>query len=260
MSSVVAAEAQSLYGGRPGVAVQSLLVAGVLGLALGGYGLVRLLRAPDLRFLGVTAVVLYVLVVAAPGRIYYLVGLVPVLSAAGAVGLQRRREAGHRRWRWVAWPATALSVAAAGAGLWLSVQLSDPTLPRAIATGTAQAYAALPADDAARTAVVGQSYLYATFVDSYSDELGLPAAYSTNRSYGYFAPPPETDDAALFVGTDPGRLRAYFSGAQEVGAVPSGGTTGLSGEPVETTRFWLLTGRTTPWRQIWAEQRSLTVS
>lgn len=260
MSAVVAAEAEFLYDGRSGVAVQSLLVAGVLGLVLGGYGLVRLLRAPDLRFLGVTAVALYVLVVAAPGRIYYLVGLLPVLAAAGANGLQRRREAGHRRWRWVAWPAAALSVAGAVAGLWLSVQLSDPTLPRAIATNTAQAYRALPADAAGRTAIIGQSYLYATFVDSYSDELGLPTAYSTNRSYGYFDPPPETDDAALFVGTDPGPLRSYFRDAQEVGVVPSGGAVGLSGEPVETTRIWWLTGRTVSWVRIWDEQRSLSVS
>lgn len=259
MSAVVAEEAEFLYQGRPGVAVQTLLVAGVLGLALGGYGLVRLLRTPPLRFLAVATIVLYALVVAAPGRIYYLVGLVPALAAAGAVGLQHRRAEGRTRWRWVAWPAAALSVVGAAAALWLSTQLSDPTLPRAIAGGTAQAYRALPADAAARTAIIGQSYIHAAFVDSYSRELGLPAAYSTNRSYGYFAPPPEADDAALVVG-DPGPLRTYFSGARQVGDVPSGGATGLGGEDVGTTPIWWLTGRTTPWEQIWDERRSLWVA
>jgi hypothetical protein len=260
MASIAAGEAEYLYGGRSGVAVQMLVLPGVLGAGLAGYGVVRLLRTAELRFLGVAAVVLYVLVVVPPGRPYYLLGLVPVLAAAGAVGLQQRRAAGPARWRWIAWPATALAVVGTGFGLWLSVVISDPTLPRAIAAGTADAYRALPADGAARTAVVGQSYLYAVYVDSYARELGLPPAYSTNRSYGYFDPPPETADSALFVGTDPGRLQPYFRDVQQVGVVPSDGAVGLGGEELEATRIWWLAGRTVPWEQIWDEQRSLTVS
>ena len=261
MGRVVASEAEFLFGGRSGVAVQLLIVPGVLGAALAGYGVVRLLRDAELRFLGVSAIALYVLVVVPPGRSYYLVGLVPVLAAAGAVGLQRRREAGRTRWRWVAWPAAALGVACAGAGLALSTVMSDPTVPRAIALSTADAFRALPADEAARTAVVGQSYIYAVYVDSYGGELGLPAAYSTNRSYGYFDPPSEATDSALFVGTDPGRLQPYFGDVQRVGSVtPPDDAVGLAGEDLDATGIWLLTGRTATWEQIWDEQRSLTVS
>ena len=32
------------------------------------------------------------------------------LAAVGAVALQHRREAGHRRWSWAAWPGAVLAV------------------------------------------------------------------------------------------------------------------------------------------------------
>lgn len=71
MSQVVAAEAGPLYGGRGGIAVQLVVAAGVLGVALAGYGLIRLVRDPalrDYRFLGLTLVVLYVVFVMTAGR------------------------------------------------------------------------------------------------------------------------------------------------------------------------------------------------
>ena len=78
MTPVVAGEAEALYGGRAGIAVQLLVFAGLAGLALGAYGLVRLLLSDELRayrYLGMTFVALYVVFVATAGRPYYLAGL-----------------------------------------------------------------------------------------------------------------------------------------------------------------------------------------
>jgi len=81
--------------------------AGVAGTALMLYGLWRLCRDTemrDYRFIGVAFVVLYVVFVVTAGRPYYLAGLYAPLVAAGALGLQRRREAGPSRWRALIWP------------------------------------------------------------------------------------------------------------------------------------------------------------
>ncbi|MEJ2867950.1 glycosyltransferase family 39 protein [Actinomycetospora sp. OC33-EN08] len=253
MGPVVAGEAEYLYGGRPGVAVQMVVGAGLLGAVLGSYGLVRLLRRPDLRFLGVTTVALGVFFVATGGRPYYLAGLYGLLAAAGAVGLQRRREAGRTRWRWVAWPASVLSVALAAVVLHLGAGSASPEVPERVADGTAAAYAALPAGLRDRTAIVGESYIYATYVDVYSARLGTPGAHSLNRSYGYFAPPSEELDAALWIGTGPGPLRGSFAAARQVA------TLGDARDP-DSTQLWLLTGRQEPWSAIWDRERHLDVS
>ncbi len=259
MGPIVAAEAETLYGGRAGVTVQVFVGAGLLGAVLVAYGLVRVLRDPDLRFLGVTAVVLVVFFLATAGRPYYVGGLYGLLAAAGAVGLQRRREAGRTRWRWVAWPAAASSVALAGAVLHLSVLMSDPAVPERLAVGTAAAYDALPAPLRGRTAIVGGSYIYAAYVDAYSTRLDTPQAFSLNRSYGYFPPPSEDLDAALYVGPDPAALRRSFAEVRQVASIDGQGATGLSGEDVGTP-VWLLTGRQEPWVAIWERERGLVVS
>lgn len=241
MGAVATAEAEYLYGGRPGVAVALIIMAGVAGTVLGIYGTGRLLRAPELRFLGMTAVVLFVFFVVTAGRPYYLNGLYGLLAAAGAVGLQVRREAGRRRLRWVVWPAFALSTAAAGGMLVLSSTMTTPEVPTAIVARTAAAYHALTPAEQARTTVMGASYIYAAYVDGYGPGSGLPAATSTNRAYGYFAPPPETQDQVLYIGT-PDELRPWFATISQVG---------------EDT--WLCTGRQQPWSVIWPKLRNLTV-
>lgn len=262
MGPIVAGEADALYGGRAGVAVQMAVGAGLLGLVLGGYGLVRLLRAPELRemrFLGAGTVVLVVFFVVTAGRPYYVAGLYGLLAAVGAVGLQRRREAGGTRWRWVAWPASAVSVGLAAVLLHSSVLAASPVLPERVAEGTASAYRALPAPERERTAIVGGSYIYAAYVDVYSRRFGLPQAYSLNRSYGYFAPPPEGQDAVLYVGNDPTALRGAFTGAREVARISGEGVAGLAGEDTGTA-VWSLTGRTEPWSVLWPRLRHLDVS
>lgn len=250
MAEVVASESGPLYGGRGGSAVQLIVFAGVIGAALALYGLVRLVRdrtLADYRFLGVTFVVLYVLFVATAARPYYLCGLFPPLAAVGALSLQRRREAGHSRWRLVAWPACVLSAALAAAAIALSITIGREGTDEQIAQRTAAAYARLPAGQREHTAIVGESYIVAAFLDGYSDKYQLPAAFSPTRSYGYFPAPAPDVDTVLFIGEEPVRLRPFFTHVRNVGGI----TDDLSA--------WLLTGRAEPWDSLWPKIRTLSV-
>ncbi len=248
MGPVVASEAEELYGGRPGVAVALIAAAGIAGTVLALYGLWRLLRAQELRryrFLGVTAVVLYVFFVVTVGRIYYLAGLYGPLMAAGALGFQERRLAGGGR-GWVAWPAYALSGAAAAGMLVVGHMSANPDTPRTIAQQTSATYRALPQRDRRSTIIMGESYIIAAYIDVYAPE--LPSAYSTNRSYGYFPPPPDSARSVLYVGTTPDELRAYFGLCRRL----------TGGDGYETQ--WLCTDRHESWQAIWPRLRHLTMT
>ncbi|MFJ1456477.1 glycosyltransferase family 39 protein [Nocardia sp. N2S4-5] len=248
MGSVVLAEADALYGGRPGVAVALVMMAGVAGTVLALYGLWRLLRAEELRdyrFLGVTAVVLYVFFVVAVGRPYYLGGLYGVLFAAGAVGFQRRRLAGGR-YGWVAWPAVALSIAAAAGMLGVAAVSADSAVGESIARRTAAAYRELPAAERANTIIMGQSYIVAAYLDVYAPD--LPTAYSTNRSYGYFDPPPESARSVLYVGEAPDELRDHFASCRKLF------------DDDEEQNQWLCGDRREPWRELWPRLRHLDLA
>lgn len=129
----------------------------------------------------------------------------------------------------------------------LSTTLVSPAVPERIVQDTAAAYRALPPDRRDRTAVLGQSYIYAAFVDEYGGRYGLPPAYSGNRSYGYFTPPPEEQDCVLFLGSSGDELVPYFTDVRRVGDL--GDDAGV----------WLATGRTGPWSQIWPRMRTLAV-
>lgn len=251
MASVVVGEAEALYGGRPGIAVQLIAYAGVAGVALMFYGLWRVFRDPefrDYRFIGVAFVGLFVFFVATAGRPYYLAGLYAPLAAVGALALQRRRENGATRMRWLFWPTVAVSSALAIGMLTLSVLLVRDDVGQRIAARTADAYHALPDAQRDRTVVMGQSYIVAAYIDGYSDDYSLPKAFSLNRSYGYFPPPPADTDAALYVGGDADDIRPYFTDVRRVGDVG------------EDMGVYLLTGRQQSWDQIWSQARSLTVS
>ncbi|WP_285649684.1 glycosyltransferase family 39 protein [Actinomycetospora sp. NBRC 106375] len=247
MGPVVASEAAFLYGGRPGIVLGMLAAAGVLGLPLALYGVWRLATYPELRHLALTTVVLYVVFAVTLGRPYYLAGLYGLLAAAGAVGLQRRREAGHRRLRWVAWPAAAVSAAVAVAVLPTSVAMAAPTVGEPLAAATVRAYDALPPAQRAHAAVMAESYIYAAYLDVHAPEGALPPAVSSNRSYGWFPPPSDDGDTVLYVGSTADELRPWFADVRPVG------------EPVGDTRLWLATGRLVPWDQLWPSLRHLDV-
>jgi hypothetical protein len=251
MARVVAGEADALSGGRPGIAVMLIGYAGVAGVALVLYGLWRSFRDDrfrEYRFFGATFAVLYVLFVLTAGRLYYLIGLYAPLAAVGALGLQRRREAGQLRWKWLAWPAYAMSGALAVGALVLSVSVVNSGVVEQMAQRTADDYRALPPDQRQRTVLMGESYIIAAYIDRYSDRFALPRAYSTNRSYGYFPAPPAGQDMVLYIGRDPGALRPYFTDVRIVGDIGPG------------VHAYLLMGQRQSWGEIWPRLRTLTVS
>ena len=251
MARVVASEADALSGGRPGIAVMLIGYAGVAGVALVLYGLWRSFSDDELReyrFIGATFVALYALFVVTAGRPYYLIGLYAPLAALGALGLQRRREAGRGRRKWLAWPAHALSVALAIAALILSVVAVNSGVVEQMAQRTADTYRTLPPDRRDRTVLMGESYIIAAYIDRYSDRYQLPHAYSANRSYGYFPPPPNDHDSVLYLGRDASALSRYFTDVRPVGDIG------------DDMHAYLLTGQRQSWDEIWPRLRTLTVS
>lgn len=251
MAEAVAAEAGPLYGGRPGVAVQMILAAGLVGAALALYGLVRLARDPglrDYRCLGVTFVVLYLVFVVIGGRPYYLCGMFAALAAVGALDLQRRRESGRQRWRWAVWPAYALSTAIAVGALVLGAVLTRSDVGEQIADRTAEAFRQLPQDQRDRTVIIAESYIVAAYIDGYADRYDLPPAFSTTRSYGYFPAPAAGLDTVLFVGDEgPTRLGPHFAHTQKLDQDSDG------------IGRWLLTGPKEEWATLWPKVRTLSV-
>lgn len=253
MGSVVAAEAEALYGGRPGVAVSLIALAGIAGMVPAVYGVWRLLRAHDLRdyrFLGVTAVVLYVLFVVTIGRPYYLGGLYGLLIATGTVGLQQRRpEAGRLGWG----PSIAygLGIVAAAGMLVVSTGIVKADVPHAITRDVVTAYAALPTGDRDTTVVLGQSYIYAAYLDVHAAAGALPPVFSTNRSYGYFPPPPDSARNVLYLGTAPDELRPYFVSCEEM-SVP-----GVEKNEDAEYAVWLCRDRSDSWQELWPRLRHL---
>lgn len=249
MTSVVAQES-ILFGGPGPNAVAMLLLAGLLGTVLVVVGTVAAFTAPRLRpyrFVAVTFLLLWVVFAVTVGRAYYLCGLHGAVAALGAVWFQQRREAGRRRWSWVAWPAGVLSVALATTMLSASVAAADPAVPERIVTEVARVRDGLPPDRRDRAVVVGDSYIFAAYVDTADPALGLPPGYSGNRSYGYFDPPPDDRDVVIFLGKDPGLL------------APTGVTLRPVADLGDGNRIWLGEGMTRPWSQVWPQLRTLVV-
>ena len=250
MAPVVAGEAEALYGGRHGIAVQMIVFAGVAGAALVLYGRWRLLRDDELRnyrFIGAAFVVLYVVFVATAGRPYYIAGLYAPLAAAGALGLQRRRETGPSRRRWLIWPGYVLR----GAGRRHSDPVGDDRPLRCRRADRATHRGCLPraAAGAARPHGAVRRVLHRRRVSRrLLQALPVARGVQTNRSYGYFPPPPADHDTVLYVGRDPDALRSRFADVRTVGDIG------------EDMHAYLLTGQRQSWDEMWPQLRTLTVS
>ncbi len=261
MGAAISAEVGGTWGGRLTFLPTALLVAGLpVGAVLLGYGLWRLLRSRELRFLGWTTVLLTVVFLAVNGRFYYVAGMYPVCWAMAAVALERREAA--RWWRWVAtWPCYALAalvVVPVALPVWPRAWLTEhPSLPTPLfafaeigwpegARSVAGAFAHLP--DRERTAVVTETYWQASALDRYGRDLGLPEPASGNRGYATLVVPPESTTGVLFVGEDPRPLLGHFADLRPIGKVDTGAAkpSYFDGVPL-----WLATGRVEPWSKLW---------
>jgi 4-amino-4-deoxy-L-arabinose transferase-like glycosyltransferase len=264
MSRAVAAE--SVYaGGLVGFLPLALAGGFVIGLALALHGTHRLLRHPDLRFLGVTMIGVTALFMATGGRPYYVAGMFPLLWAASAAGIERDRPAVW--WRWIpTWPVYALSALVVLALVHpLPIKPVSWHADQPLQIGNFQrdeigwaeavpdvvaAYDALPPEVAADAVVVTGDYWSVSAVRHFAPEL---PAYSFHRGAAWFGTPAEDSGAVLFVG-DPTPLAPYFGEVTVVGALDNDQRVAnlFQGSPI-----FLLQGRTAPWSQIWPAVRRL---
>ena len=261
MGAAISQEVGGTWGGRLTFLPTALLTAGLpVGAVLLGYGLWRLLRSRELRFLGWTTLVLTVVFLAVNGRFYYVAGMYPLCWAVAAVALERREPA--RWWRWIAtWPGYALAVVLVvpvALPVWPRSWLTEhPALPAPVfafaeigwpegTRSVADAFARLPGRD--HTAVVTETYWAASALDRYGRDLGLPEPASGNRGYATLTVPAEGATDVLFVGQDPRPLLGHFTGLRPIGKVDTGGAkpSYFDGVPL-----WLATGRAEPWSALW---------
>jgi hypothetical protein len=238
--------------------------AGILfGIALGCFGLWRLLTSPHLRpyrFLGWTVLALAALFLLFGGRSGYMAGIFGICWAAGAVELQRRPPPRPTRWMF---GKASIAVSAIIALTWLPILPSSwptPAKPNTlmmtglpgIADTVADAYSALPEDERTNTAIVTQWYWDAAVLDRYGPERGLPDSYSAHRGMWDFGPPPADTDTVVFVDADREYLQRYFHDVRPLTTITSGGMANLFSRPIPV---WLCSGPREPWPLLWTDLR-----
>lgn len=254
------------------VPLQAELTGPVLAVPLVA-GVVALLRAPAMRpyrWLGVGYLVLLALVVAAGGKPYYTLGMLPVLVAAGTPAVLRWADAAPGRWRTVT---TALAVHVV-----VSAVLTLPVLPvRALpasqvtavnydagetvgwprlVTTVTDVVAALPAGDRAGAVVLTENYGEAGAL-SRARRAGaaLPPVHSGHNGYWRWGPPEERAAPVVAVGfRDDAALAGLLTGCRTVARLDDG--VGLDndeqGAPVR-----VCSGPARSWAQVWPEAERL---
>ncbi|MGI8801404.1 MAG: glycosyltransferase family 39 protein [Solirubrobacteraceae bacterium] len=231
-------------------------------------GLVRLLRDPelrDVRFLGVTWVVLACVFMATGGKPYYLAGLLPVLIAAGAGGVDRwleRGRAGARKGVLAVAVAGSAAVAAvialpvlpahrAGIAVALNADVGETIGWPRFAQTVASVYRSLP--DPRRAVILTGNYGEAGAIDRFGPGLGLPAAYSGHNAYGGWRVPPEGSAPAVAVGLRPHDL-AELGACTVAGRIDNG--VGIDDEEQGEAVF-VCQGPRRGWSELWPALRHL---
>lgn len=261
MTREVAAE--SVYtGGMAGFIPLALFATGLLvGSVLAVHGIGVLLRDPQWRFLGITALGVTAVFLVTGGRIYYLAGLFPLLWAASAARIEQHRPAIW--WRWVPTlpvyllsavlvvgfmgglpvrPASSYAGQPANTIDFLRDEIGwEQTVPDVVA-----AWRAAPAG----SVVVTGDYWTVSAVQHFAP--GVPA-YSPNRGAAWFATPPEDARSVVFVG-DPRPLVAYFGSVRQVGRLDNDQDVDNNTQGVP---IFVLEGRTQPWSVIWPRVRNV---
>jgi 4-amino-4-deoxy-L-arabinose transferase-like glycosyltransferase len=225
------------------------------------------------RLVGWMYVVPFALFLVAQGRSYYLGPAYPMLLAAGAVAGEHRLGSLRPAWARLARGLTAaalavgaalggalmLPIAPVGSGLWsvtsavhdnFAEQVGWPELVETVAG----IYAALPAEQRARTAVLAGNYGEAGAVNLYGPAHGLPEAISGVNSYwarGYGEPPPET---LIVLGFRRDAVERLFESCRPAGRVAS--PHGIRNEEArDHPDIFLCGGPRQPWPDIWSELR-----
>ena len=238
-------------------------------------GLVRLLRTPEFRFLGVAYLVLAGAFIAAGGSALYLFGAYPALLAAGGLAVDGwlcRGARGRRVTVGVLLGASTVFVAPLALPLVPLDKLS--TIPVVQLNGltaeqfgwpeltdtVAGVYRDLPAGQREHAIVLTENFGEAAALERYGADGRLPSVYSGYRGYGAWGPPPETATTVVIVGsgkkTDPPAwaTRACRGGVRQVATTGNG--QGVRNKE-QGGRVWVCTGVGESWAAMWPGIRHL---
>jgi dolichyl-phosphate-mannose-protein mannosyltransferase len=243
-----------------------LAATGLLGIPLVIAGFITLWRSEQLRFLGVTAVliVIYVLVWV-PGKVYYADGILPVLLAAGSVPAERWISKARRpRARRVGIGLLAL------AGTVVILPIALPVLPIATlhtVNGTAtvadgigwpQLTAEVAAQDAALTraghpptSIFTGAYAEAGALDVYGGPYHLPLVISGHNTFWLWGPGDASDTTVLYVDAV-GQLKPYFASCRQLA---------VYNPPDQVQNNWndlaigVCTGPSGSWKTLWPHMK-----
>jgi len=225
------------------------------------------------RLVGWMFVVPFALFLVAQGRSYYLGPAYPMLLAAGAVAGESWMGSLRPAWARLARGLTAaalvvgaalggalmLPIAPVGSDLWnITSAVHDNFVeqvgwPELVET-VAGIYAALPAEQRARTAILAGNYGEAGAVNLYGPAHDLPQGISGVNSYwprGYGEPPPET---LIVLGFRRDAVDRLFESCHHVGRVSN--PYGIQNEEARDHPDIFLCGSPRqPWPDIWRELR-----
>jgi hypothetical protein len=200
-----------------------LVYLGAVAVPLAVVGVRRLLRDRALRYLAIAGgVVLAFVVLDIPGRPYYTAGLMPLVFAAGAVTIERRRPSFRAARVWLAAPV---------AGLIVSVVLILPVLPAQnlahihgihklnydltetigwpqLADQAGAVYRSLPADQRAGTSIYTGNYGEASALVLYGSH--LPPVLSAHNTWWLWGPAGAPDSTVITIGAAD-QLAPYFT-------------------------------------------------
>ncbi|MEJ2860285.1 ArnT family glycosyltransferase [Actinomycetospora flava] len=234
-------------------------------------GLWRLVRDPEVvwaRAFAVAYGLLFVLLLVAGGKHYYLAGLYPVLLAAGAVPVVAWMRRGPARPR-VVGAVLAVNVVVVA---WLML----PIVPERSLPGSPQvAVSPIPAETVGwptfvatvaevvrgappGTVVLTSNYGEAGAVDVFRATepafADLPPAFSGQNSYADWGPPPESATTVVAVGYDEAALRRWFTDVRVVTRIENevGVDNEERGAPVAVA-----SGRRDTWAALWPQIRRL---
>jgi hypothetical protein len=280
MTKVIAQEQYSAGTGPLVCLVQICLQVGLLGAGLcvlGLWGVARRDLLRPYRFLLVAGLGLLASVLIENGRSYYVAGSLPVLMGAGAAVLAEIEAPGRT---WVRRLFTGLAVVstvafiAAMAVLPLPIRwIRDPVTDQRqygyrvmlfgeegfgeMTAAVRDALRGLPDAERRDAVVVTASYVQAGALEEYGRQDGLPAVYSPNRGFGYFAPPPDSARTVVYLGVDrvnDHAFRAQF--AQSVAVAHLDNPLGLPGLDRLVT-VWVCRTPLHHWAQVWPTLRTL---
>ncbi len=266
--------------------VQQILVMGPLLLLLWGTGLVHLLRRRNLRWLGLTFVLFFMLMMALHSKDYYVSPIYPVLFAAGGIAWEtrfsgRRLIAANRAFAFPIFETVLVLLAI------LSLPLSLPLMPPAQwlaytkATGldrfngnsernssgplpqfyadrfgwqeevdqVSRIYNALPPDQKKITGILCSNYGEASAINFLGR--GLPFAISGQNNYYLWGPHGYSFDSMILIeDSTPQHLHLFFRSVELAGQM---GT--IYSMPFEHTNIFLVQGRKFDPAGLWPQKK-----